>query len=143
MKKKLMAVCLACGLLLPGCELLQSWGIIPAPTPQELLIGTWKIDPTKTDPAGAVGSTHYKIRFTSNQFVIEDSSGNAIEKDDITAIDDLGFYCTILVYTPDPNYVGGQNYALYDVDRNTLKVAFYDDDTLATRFVTFYCDRVE
>jgi hypothetical protein len=144
MKVKFAVLLMLAGLvlLLPGCELLEALGLLP--TPQELLIGTWRIDHTRTNPADpAIEDSHYEIRFTADEFFIEDTSSNVTERDTITAIDDVGFYCTIEVYLPDPALVGGENYALYVIDGDTLEVAFYDDDTLADRFITFYADRVD
>ncbi len=125
---------------LSGCEFLQSLGLFNVP-PREDLMGNWLIDPVATTELGTL--PHHSFRFTETEMYIYDQAGNIVERATIDQIDDEGFYYTINAQTDAPAIIGSENFSTYKIVDDRLTIQFYDDDSLAVRFITFYCDRDE
>ncbi len=107
--------------------------------PQQDLIGSWII--SSVSGAGDYSEYHALNFYDDDTFTITNADGAAIEQDDMSEITDTSFRAVIITQTVYPEYIGGDNYAEYVIktsgEDTVLRVAFFDDETKATRFVTF------
>jgi len=133
MKRKIAVV--AAGvlcILLAGCDLLDCLF-----DPACDLRGTWLIDDTDPDEP-----TYDRLIFHDDDtYRILGALGNIIESGSMTDVTDSDFVGTIESQVEEPGLEGTSTYAVWDVDGDTLTVRFYDDQTMATLYITFVCTR--
>jgi hypothetical protein len=137
-KTPLFIVLIIAAIGFAGCDFIQGLFNVP---PREDLLGNWAIDVAATTELGTY--PHRSFRFTETEMYIYDQADNIVERATINNIDNEGFYYTITAQTFDATLIGQERYSTYTIVEDRLTIQFYDDDTLATRFITFYCDRTE
>ena len=111
-------------------------------SPQEDMIGSWTIMMT-SGPVDVSEFMTLVIR-SNNTLSFINGDNETVEDNDITEITDSSFVGTITLQTSNPSLVGETTYAEYEVSELSgtryLRVAFYEDSTKTTRFVTFTCE---
>jgi hypothetical protein len=134
--KRVIAAC-ACVLCLAlsGCGFLDCLF-----DPACELRGTWAINHALTVPDEPA---YDRLNFSGEDvYSILDAAGTVIERGTMTDVTGEGFTGTIETQTLYPALIGGTTYAAWDVDGDTLTIAFYDDPAMATLFITFVCTKL-
>jgi hypothetical protein len=92
-----------------------------------------------------VDNYHALNFYADDTFTITDPLEVIIEQNNMTEVTESTFVGNINVQTEYSDLVGHSTYAEYEITyrRGTvyLKIAFYDDEAKADKYITFYCEK--